>query len=618
MPAEGFSGFHHHALAHGVGEHLFLVGVGLLVEQLDAGHGDHAHLLAFSGELLGGLDAEVQFGAGADQDQIGSSSAVFQHVTTQGHLVDRGVGLVGHALAAEAEGAGALAVLDGHLVGAAGLVAVARTEHQHVRHRPQGGDGFDRLVGGAVFADTDGVVGEHVDHAQLAQGRQAHRTTHVVGEDQEGAAVGDQAAVVISDAVEDGGHGVLAHTEVQVALLRAAGLIGAGFTLDVRVVGVGEVGGAADQFGQVGAQRTQADLGVLAGGQATVFGGVGGQVLVPALGQLTAQHPLELGGFGGVLGAVGGQGLVPLGLEAGAAVDGLAELVVGVLGNFEGGVVPTQLLTGQGCFLLAQSSTVHTGGVGLVGGAVADGGGHLDDRRLVGHGLGGFDRLGDGIHISVALGHVLHVPAVGLVALQHVLGEGHIGASINGDAVVVVEGNQLAQLQVTGQGGSFGGHTLLIAAVAHDHVGVVIHHGGVGLVELGRQVGFSDGQAHSVGDAGTQGAGGHFNTRGLEGFGVTGSLGAPLAELLDVLNGDRVVTGEVQQRVQQHAAVAGRQHEAVAVEPLGVLGVVLEELVPEGVTHGCAAHRQAGVAAVGLVDGVDSQHPNAVDAERVE
>ena len=170
MPAEGFSGFHHHALAHGVGEHLFLVGVGLLVEQLHAGHGDHAHLLAFSGELLGGLDAEVQFGAGADQDQIGSSSAVFQHVTTQGHLVDRGVRLVGHALAAEAKGAGALAVLDGHLVGTAGLIAVARTEHQHVRHRPQGGDGFDRLVGGAVFADADGVVGEHVDHAQLTQG----------------------------------------------------------------------------------------------------------------------------------------------------------------------------------------------------------------------------------------------------------------------------------------------------------------------------------------------------------------------------------------------------------------------------------------------------------------
>ena len=400
-------------------------------------------------------------------------------------------------------------------------------------------------MGGAVLAHTDGVVGKHVDHTQLTQGRQAHGTAHVVGEDQEGAAIGDQAAVVVSDAVEDGGHGVLTHTEVQVALLGAAGLIGAGLAFDVRVVGVGQVGRTADQLGQVGAQSTQADLGVLTGGQAAVVGGVGGQVLVPTLGQFAAQHPFELGGFTGVLRAVGGQGLVPLGLEAGAAVNGLTELVVGVLGNFEGRVVPTQLLTGQGCFLLTQSSTVNTGRVGLVGGSIADGGGHLDDRRLVGHGFGGLDRLGDGINIRVALGHVLHVPAVGLVTLQHVLGEGHIGASINGDAVVVVEGNQLAQLQVTGQGGCFGGNTLLIAAVAHDHVGVVIHHGGVGLVELGRQVGFSDGQAHSVRDAGTQGTCGHFNARGLEGFGVTWSLGAPLAELLDVLNGHRVVTGEV-------------------------------------------------------------------------
>ena len=107
------------------------------------------------------------------------------------------------------------------------------------------------------------------------------------------------------------------------------------------------------------------------------------------------------------------------------------------------------MLTGQG--LPPRPEQHRARGVGLVGGAVADGGGHLDDRRLVGRSLGSLDRLGDGIHISVALGHVLHVPAVGLIALQYVLGEGHIGAAIDGDAVVVVQGDQLAQLQVTGQ-----------------------------------------------------------------------------------------------------------------------------------------------------------------------
>ena len=142
-------------------------------------------------------------------------------------------------------------------------------------------DGLDRLVGGAVFADTDGVVGEHVDHTQFTQGRQAHRAAHVVGEHQEGAAVGDQAAVVVRDSVEDGRHGVLTHAEVQVALLGGFRLVGAGLALDVGVVGVGEVSGATDQLRQVRSEGTQADLGVLAGGESFSSG--------PAVGRSLSQ-----------------------------------------------------------------------------------------------------------------------------------------------------------------------------------------------------------------------------------------------------------------------------------------------------------------------------------------
>ena len=71
-----------------------------------------------------------------------------------------GIGLVGHGLAAEEQHRGALAVGDGHLVGAAGLVAVAGADHQQVGQGPQAGQGFDRLVGGTVFAEADGIVGE--------------------------------------------------------------------------------------------------------------------------------------------------------------------------------------------------------------------------------------------------------------------------------------------------------------------------------------------------------------------------------------------------------------------------------------------------------------------------
>ena len=43
----------------------------------------------------------------------------------------------------------------------------------------------------------------------------------------------------------------------------------------------------------------------------------------------------------------------------------------------------------------------------------------------------------------------------------------------------------------------------------------------------------------------------------------------------------------------------------------------MQKLVPEGVAHGGTAHGKTRVAAVGLVDRIDGQHANAVDAERV-
>jgi len=132
VPAEAAGGFHHQALAASGGQHAVAVGGVLLFEQLDAGHGDHTHVFAFGTQLGGGLGAELQLGAGADQDQIGGAVAVFEDVTALGHLVGTGVGLVGHGLTAEEHHGWAVTVGHGHLVGAAGFVAVAGADHQHV------------------------------------------------------------------------------------------------------------------------------------------------------------------------------------------------------------------------------------------------------------------------------------------------------------------------------------------------------------------------------------------------------------------------------------------------------------------------------------------------------
>ena len=88
---------------------------------------------------------------------------------------------------------------------------------------------------------------------------------------------------------------------------------------------------------------------------------------------------------------------------------------------------------------------------------------------------GGVDRVD-----VVAVGDPLHVPAVRLEALADVLGEGEVRGAVDGDVVVVVEEDELAQLQVTGEGGGFAADALHQVAVAGEHVGVVIDDVGAG------------------------------------------------------------------------------------------------------------------------------------------
>ena len=49
------------------------------------------------------------------------------------------------------------------------LVGVARPEHGQAGDRPQPDQLLDRLVGWAVFSDSDGIVSKHEDHTLAHQ-----------------------------------------------------------------------------------------------------------------------------------------------------------------------------------------------------------------------------------------------------------------------------------------------------------------------------------------------------------------------------------------------------------------------------------------------------------------
>ena len=84
-----------------------------------------------------------------------------------------------------------------------------------------------------------------------------------------------------------------------------------------------------------------------------------------------------------------------------------------------------------------------------------------------------------------------------------------------------------------------------------------------------------------------------------------------LAEVLQ-LNHGQLVAGEVQQRINQHGAVAVGEHKAVAVDPVRIAGAVLQMSAPQ--RHGDIghAHRRAGVTGVGGLNRVHGQGADGI------
>ena len=101
---------------------------------------------------------------------------------------------------------------------------------------------------------------------------------------------------------------------------------------------------------------------------------------------------------------------------------------------------------------------------------------------------------------------------------------------------------------------------------------------------------------------------------------LAGGLGPELAEILQLLERHGLHAREMQQRVDQHRAVAGREHEAVAVGPGDVGRIELEMARPQHGGRVGHAHRHAGMAGIGALDRVHGQGPDGVRhrGERVE
>lgn len=100
----------------------------------------------------------------------------------------------------------------------------------------------------------------------------------------------------------------------------------------------------------------------------------------------------------------------------------------------------------------------------------------------------------------------------------------------NGDTVVIVDGNEVTKLQVTGHRGSFAGNTFHSTAITEEAVGVVVEEVIAGLVECTSSLSLGNGKTNGVGETLTERTSGDLNTGGVVSFGVTGSLAVKLLQ----------------------------------------------------------------------------------------
>ncbi len=178
--------------------------------------------------------------------------------------------------------------------------------------------------------------------------------------------------------------------------------------------------------------------------------------------------------------------------------------------DLERRMAPAELHARRGDFVLAQRRAVRDFLALLVRRTETDDGLAADQGRLVRIDRGGNQRRLDCLGI-VAVDVAQHFPTVGLEAFGRVVGEPAMHLAIDGNAVVVVNRNEFSELERAGKRGGFVRDALHQAAVAQEHVGVMIDDGEVRLVEARRQHLFRQRHADGVRQPLSERAGGGFD-----------------------------------------------------------------------------------------------------------
>ena len=413
-------------------------------------------------------------------------------------------------------------------------------------------------------------------------------------------------AGVAREPVADGGHGMLAHAEVDVAAQVAVFLEGTAAG-DVRERGVAEIRAAADQAGDRARQRLDDLLAALARRELRA-----GELRGP-LHMLGNIAEIRIDARGERLAARAEHARIPrLARRFALAIARLQVLVHGRRhGEARLGIEADGQL-GRRHFIGAEGRAMHLRRARHLRRTKADRRAALDERRAARVGNRGAQGVVDRGHV-VAI-DLRHLPAVRGKARRDVFGERDLGRAVDADVVVVVEDDEAPQAEVAGERGGLRGDAFHQAAVAGDDVGVVVAQ--ICAIFFAKPS-LGDRHADAVGEALAQRTRRRLDAGRVAALRVARRLAAQLPELPQIIERQRVAV-EVQQRVLQHRAVSRRKDEAIAVRPIRRGRVELEEARPQHVGDVRHAERHPGVPGVGGLDAVDGQATNRGGAQGIE
>ena len=267
---------------------------------------------------------------------------------------------------------------------------------------------------------------------------------------------------------------------------------------------------------------------------------------------------------------------------------------------------PTEFFACTSKFFGTKWGAVRCRGATLGRSAKTDFGFTGDHRRGVGgfcFGDGGFD---GGRVVTV---NRLNIPTSCFKALGVVFRRRKRRRAINGNAVVVKQDDQFGQFHVASHRNGFLRNTFHQATVARDHIGKVIDNV---ITITGIHDALAKGETDRGRNALTQRAGGGFNAFAVAVFRMTGRARAHLTEILDLIKIEIFVSGQVQKRIQKHRTMTCGQDETVAVRPVRMLRIELQEFGVKNSRNICHAHWHARVTGFSFFDSIGRKEADGV------